>query len=303
MHKLIKFGFHGIIQSLKTTQFCLVLIALLTMVDFILSMIQIKLPEQIQICFDTIYKFQNQIYKPDLSIIPVDFTLAVFAVEMLIIAGLIVYVIYFVIEFEQIYDKVHNDSCKRYERSFNQNLARNAKNIENKNKQFVLFFDIKIAKIGESYLREESKPIDVETKIMEYRMMLKNCILQNFKATCKQTTNGYLIFAENIEDCENIFNKLYDFSTKSKELLKQLRLSFELKSAVCIATPNEPQEKYLPKLKKLLNVAVKNKIMALSDFKVKYDHLKNKTYVVNNIGEYSFNDEVLEIYTFEPNPQ
>lgn len=303
MHKLIKFGFHGTIQALKTTQFSLFLIALLTMVDFILSMMQIKLPEQIQIVFDTIYKFQNQIYKPDLSIIPVDFTLAVFAVEMLIIAGLIVYVIYFVIEFEQIYDKVHNDSCKRYERSFNQNLAKNAKNIENKNRQFVLFFDIKIAKIGESYLREEEKPIDVETKIMEYRMMLKNCILQNFKATCKQATDGYLIFVENIEDCEKIFNKLYDFAKKSKELLKQLRLTFELKSAVCIATPNEPQEKYLPKLKKLLNVAVKNKIMALSDFKVKYDNLKEKTYIINNIGEYSLGAEILEIYTFEPNPQ
>lgn len=303
MHKFIKFSFHATIQALKAYQFCLVLIALLTMVDFILSMMNIKLPEQIQMCFDAIYKFQSLIYKPDLSIIPVDFTLAVFAIEMLILAGLLVYVIYFVIEFEQIYDKVHSDGCKRYERTFNQKLEHNAKIIENKNKQFVMYFDVKIQRIGENYLFETEKPVDIETKIMEYRMMFKNCILQNFKSTSKQTVNGYLIFVENIEDCEKIFDKMYEFTKKTKEMLKEMRLTFELKTAVCIATPKDPQEKYLPKLQKLLNISVPNKIMALSDFKAKYNNLKTKTYIINNIGEYSLGAEILDIYTLEPNRQ
>lgn len=303
MHKFIKFSFHATIQALKAYQFCLVLVALLTMVDFILSMMKIKLPEQIQMCFDTIYNFQSLIYKPDLSISPVDFTLAVFAIEMLIMAGLIVYVIYFVIEFEQIYDKVHSDGCKRYERTFNQKLEKNAKVLESKSKEFVMLFDIKIQRIGESYLLETEKPVDIETKIVEYRLMFRNCILQNFKATCKQTMNGYLIFVQNIEDCEQIFEKMYELAKKSKEMLKEMRLTFELKTAVCIATPTDTQEKYLPKLQKLLNVSVPNKIMALSDFKAKYDNLKTKTYIVNNIGEYSLGAEVLDIYTLEPNRQ
>lgn len=302
MYKLIKFGFNATINSFKAIQFCLVLTALLTMVDFILVTAHVKLPEQIQVFFDTIYKFQSTFYKPSL-LIPVDFTLAVAAVEMLILAGIIVYILYFVIEFEQVYDKVHRDNCKRYERSFNQSLEKNAKNIEIRNKNFVMYFDVNIEANMQELKFADVKAPDVETKKMEYRMMFRNYILQNFKGNCVKTANGYLIFFDNIENCDAIFDKTYEFVSKSKELLKQMYLKFSLKSAVCIAKQHDPQEKYLPKLQKLLNIASPNKIMALADFKVKYDTIKNKNYVVNSIGEYSLGEDIIDVYTFEPNRQ
>ena len=142
MYKLIKFAISSAITSLKFSQFCLMLLALLTMVDFVLSLMTIKLPSYIQIVFDYIYAIQNLIYKPDLSIIPVDFTLAVAAIEMLIMAGLFVYVINFIIEFEQVLDKVQKDSNRRFEQKFNKQLEKNAVKIQ--------FYDLSTMAVGQS---------------------------------------------------------------------------------------------------------------------------------------------------------
>ena len=87
MHKFIKFSFNATINAFKGYQFLLVLTALATMVVFILSSMKIKLPEPVEMVFGAFYKFQSLIYKPDLSIIPVDFTLAIFAIELLIMAA------------------------------------------------------------------------------------------------------------------------------------------------------------------------------------------------------------------------
>ena len=125
MYKFIKKAFNATITGFKGLQFCLILIALLTMIDFILQLMTIKLPEQIQAYFDTLYQFQSNFYKPHFEIIPVDFTLAVVAIELMIFAGLIVYIINFIIEFEQIYERVHQDGVRRYEARFNKNLEKN----------------------------------------------------------------------------------------------------------------------------------------------------------------------------------
>ena len=117
------------ISAFKGLQFVLILMSLLTMIDFILQLMTIKLPEQIQIVFDTMYNFQSNFYKPNLAIIPVDFTLAVVTIEMMILAGLIVYIINFIIEFEKIFDNVYKDGVRRYETKFNQNLEKNVERI------------------------------------------------------------------------------------------------------------------------------------------------------------------------------
>ena len=114
LHKLIKLSFNATITYFKAMQFCLMLLAFLTMIDFILSLLKIKLPPFIQIVFDIIYRIQSLIYKPDLSVIPVDFTLIVAAIEMVIMAGIIVYILNFIIEFEQLLIDLTNKNNKHH---------------------------------------------------------------------------------------------------------------------------------------------------------------------------------------------
>ena len=95
MHNIIKQSFNIVITILKGLQLLLVLFALLTMIDFILFLVNVQLPPFIQNVFDTIYNLQSNFYKPDLSVLEVDFTLAVASIVMLIAAGILIYVINF----------------------------------------------------------------------------------------------------------------------------------------------------------------------------------------------------------------
>ena len=79
-----------------------------------------------------------------------------------------------------------------------------------------------------------------------------------------------------------------------------IKIKFRLKIAICIAGKNDKQEVFVPKLKKLLNIAVPNKIMALGDFKGKYETLKEKPYKISGMGEYSIDSETIDVYTLEP---
>ena len=107
MFKLAKKFIDYSLASSKATQACLIFISLITMIYFILDLTKVSLPKQITFVFDIIYKFQSNLYKPELSIIPVDFTFVTFAVEMLLIAGLLVYFQSFLI-FPNLHQKVLN---------------------------------------------------------------------------------------------------------------------------------------------------------------------------------------------------
>ena len=299
MYKFIKKAFNATITGFKGLQFCLILIALLTMIDFILQLMTIKLPEQIQAFFDTLYQFQSNFYKPHFEIIPVDFTLAVVAIELMIFAGLIVYIINFIIEFEQIYERVHQDGVRRYEARFNKNLEKNVEKIEKNNKQFTLYFTMKMEQVVNNFAIAEEKKVDIPTKMIEYRTLLRNTLLQNFKLPYSQLENGMLIYFENFDDCNKIFDKIYEFSAQTKEELKNFKIKFRLSCAVCIANRTTDKETYLPKLQKLISIALPNKIMALADFKNKYEMLKEKPYKISGLGEYSLNNEAIDVFTLE----
>lgn len=299
MYKFIKKAFNATITGFKGLQFCLILIALLTMIDFILQLMTIKLPEQIQAFFDTLYQFQSNFYKPHFEIIPVDFTLAVVAIELMIFAGLIVYIINFIIEFEQIYERVHQDGVRRYEARFNKNLEKKVEQIEKNNKQFTLYFTMKMEQVVDNFAIAEEKKVDIPTKMIEYRTLLRNTLLQNFKLTYSQLENGMLIYFKNFDDCNKIFDKIYEFSAQTKEELKNFKIKFRLSCAVCIANRTTDKETYLPKLQKLISIALPNKIMALADFKNKYEMLKEKPYKISGLGEYSLNNEAIDVFTLE----
>lgn len=303
LHKFIKFSFTSAINYFKAMQLCLIGLAMLTTVDFILSIFKVKLPSFIQIVFDFIYKIQSLVYKPDMSVIPVDFTLIVAAIEMMIMAGLIVYILNFIIEFEQIYDKVHKDGERRFEAKFNKQLEKNAKKIESKSNSFAMLFKIELEKVADGYGFED-KTVDVNAKIVEYTTLFRNLITRNFSAKFEQTEYGNLLFFDKIDDCNNIFEKIYEFANQSKENLKQNRLKFQLKVSLCLADQRTPKEQFLPQLNKLLNIAVSNKLMALGNFKSKYETLKEHPYIATGLGTYSLGNDTIEVYTLaRPNNQ
>ena len=299
MYKFIKMSINATISAFKGLQFVLILMSLLTMIDFILQLMTIKLPEQIQIVFDTMYNFHSNFYKPNWAIIPVDFTLAVVTIEMMILAGLIVYIINFIIEFEKIFDNVYKDGVRRYETKFNQNLEKNVERIEKNNKQFTLYFTMNMEQVVDNFTVIENQKVDIPTKLIEYRTLLRNTLLQNFKMTYSQLESGMLIYFEDFGDCNKIFDKIFEFSAQTKEELKKLKIKFRLNSAVCIANRTTDKETYLPKLKKLISIALPNKIIALADFKNKYETLKEKSYKISELGEYSLNNEAIDVYTLE----
>ncbi len=301
MHKLIKNAFNITFTVLKGLQFLLILFALLTMVDFILSLVGVQLPTYIQNVFDTIYKLQSNFYKPDLSVLKVDFTLAIASVVMLAFAGIMVYVLNFLIEFEQIYDKVHADNSRRYEQKFNKNLSNKVDYIESQIKQFAIFYTLSITQAGRN--PHFNKKINIEVKESEYRTILKNIMINSFNAACKYTKDGYLLFFDDIDYCEKVFKKFYDFISKAKSILKNDLLTINIKATAIIAGRTDNPETYLPKMKKLISIASDEKIIILSDFKEKYEKLSEHNFNITALGEYSFIDDILEVYALEPNHQ
>lgn len=303
MHKLIKNVFNITITLLKGLQFLLILFALLTMVDFILFLIGIQLPPFIQVVFDNIYNLQSSFYKPDFSVLQVDFTLAVASVVMLIIAGILVYVLNFIIEFEQTYDKVHADGNKRFEKSFNTKLKENIEQLEAGNKQFAIFYNISIEPVGRLPHMSGKQPVNLEVKESEYRAVLKNIMINSFNAACKHTNEGYILFFENIDNSESIITKMYNYVNKAKTLLKNEMLTINFKAAILMAGRTDNPETYLPKMKKLLTLSTNEKTVILSDFKERYEKLSAHSCKITALGEYSFIDDILDVYSLEPNLQ
>lgn len=294
----MKFLFNATINYFKAMQFFLIGLALLTTIDFILFVLKIKLPPFIQIVFDVIYNIQSLIYKPDTTIVPVDFTLVVAAVEMLVLAGIIIYILNFIIEFEQIYDRVHKDGVRRYENKFNKQLEKTVQRTEAKANSFAMLFEMEVEKVNDGYEMNDQN-FDKNVKIAELGLIFIKHLMQHFEIKFDKTPEGTVIFFKNFNNCNAIFDKIYEFTAQTKENLKQNKIRFRLKTAVCMADEKTAKSTYLNKLKKLINIASPNKIMALGDFISKYKTTGSKAYRMTSLGEYSLGDGTIEVYTLE----
>lgn len=294
MFKLAKKFIETSLSSMKATQACLIFISLVTMVYFILNLMNIPMPDAVKGVFDVIYNFQSALYKPELALIPVDFTFMTFSIEMLLIAGLLVYSQSFLIEFEQHLDKVTKDNDRRYEEKFNKSLAQNAKKIENQNNYFAILFNIRMSQSARNMYNIQ-KNVDIDIKRQEVFNQLKHLIVNTFGVYIEQSQSGAIAFFNDINQCNKLFDLILNFQDKIRQELAQLNLKIDVISAVCIASKNDKKENYVPKLEKLLNLSIPNRIMVLNEFRNRYITLKEQTYEFTELGTYAMGEDLIDI--------
>lgn len=294
MLKLAKKFIDASLSSMKATQAFLIFISLITMIYFILNLMHIPMPEVIKNIFDIIYNFQSNVYKPELALVPIDFTFMTFAIEMLLIAGVLVYSQSFLIEFEGHLNKVIKDGDRRYEEKFNKNLAQNAKKIENQNNYFAILFNIKLTQTNKN-MYDMHKKVDIDVKKQEIFVRLRGLIVNNFGVFVEQSQMGSIAFFNDINLCNKLFDLIFDFQEKIRTELKSLNLKIDVISAVCIANKHDKKETYVPKLEKLLNLSIPNRIMVLNEFKNRYQTLKEQTYEFTDLGTYALGDDFIDV--------
>lgn len=294
MLKLAKKFIDASLSSMKATQAFLIFISLITMIYFILNLMHIPMPEVIKNIFDIIYNFQSTVYKPELALVPIDFTFMTFAIEMLLIAGVLVYSQSFLIEFEGHLNKVIKDGDRRYEEKFNKNLAQNAKKIENQNNYFAILFNIKLTQTNKN-MYDMHKKVDIDVKKQEIFVRLRGLIVNTFGVFVEQSQMGSIAFFNDINLCNKLFDLIFDFQEKIRTELKSLNLKIDVISAVCIANKHDKKETYVPKLEKLLNLSIPNRIMVLNEFKNRYQTLKEQTYEFTDLGTYALGDDFIDV--------
>lgn len=294
MFKLAKKFIDASLSGTKTVQSLLIFVSLVTMVYFVLDLAHVPMPEEVKSVFDAIYNFQSAVYKPELALVPVDFTFLTFAIEMLLIAGLLVYSQSFLIEFEQHLDKVIKDGNRRYEEKFNKNLAQNAKKIENQNNYFAILFNIRMALVNKN-IYDTQKKVDIDIKRQETLVRLRNLIVNNFGVFVEQCNSGSLAFFNDINQCNKLFDLILDFQTKIRQELAHENIKIDVISAVCIAGKHDRKETYIPKLEKLLSLSIPNKIMVLNEFRNRYNTLKEQTYEFTELGTYALGEDLIEV--------
>ena len=294
MFKLAKKFVDTSLSSMKATQAGLIFISLLTMIYFILDLMKIPMPDAVKGVFDVIYNFQSAIYKPELALVPVDFTYMTFAIEMLLIAGLLVYSQSFLIEFEEHLNKVIKDGNRRYEEKFNKSLAQNAKRIENQNNYFAILFNIRMSQTNRSMYNLQ-KTVDIDIKRQEVFNQLKHLIVNSFGVYVEQSQSGTIAFFNDINQCNKLFDLILDFQDKIRQELAQLNLKIDVISSVCIASKNDRKENYVPKLEKLLNLSIPNRIMVLNEFRNRYQTLKEQTYEFTELGTYAMGEDLIDV--------
>lgn len=295
MFKLAKKFIDSSLSGSKAIQSILIFVSLLTMVYFILDLMHIPMPIEIKSIFDAIYNFQSAIYKPELAMVPVDFTFLTFAIEMLLIAGLLVYSQSFLIEFEQHLDKVAKDGNKRFEEKFNKNLANNAEKIENQNNYFAILFNIRLAYTNKN-LYDMQKKVDLDIKRQEILVRLRSLIVSTFGVYVETVPFGSLAFFNDINQCNKVFDLILNFQDKIRQELTPLHLKVDVISAVCIAEKKDKKEHFVPKLEKLLNLSIPNRIMVLNEFKNRYQMLKEQTYEFTDLGTYAMGEDFIDVF-------
>ena len=298
MHKIIKSIFRVLFLGVKSLQSIIVFSSLLVLVYFCLTIAKVNLPSDIVNLFDSFYKFQANIVQIP-NFFDMDFTFTLLAAELLLVAAALIYVLKFIIKLEGLYDDVKKYDDKKYEESFNENLEKKLDKIEKNLNKFCLLLKVntEIIDNSKSFIRQES-PVDLNNLNLKVKNYIESKLLKNFQVTCKHL-GDYLFFSfENINDCDRVFENIYLFIKKTKEELKKFKVKFNVTCSVCITDNNYQQNITL--LQHLINIKQADRIIMANEFKLRYDKLNTKKFKYTERGEYSFNNEILSIYTFEP---
>ena len=298
LHYLVKSIFKFLFLSIKTLQSAVILSSLLVLIYFCLTLTNLNLPTDVVTLFDSLYKFQSNIIQIP-PFFNMDFTFTLLAVELLLTAGALIYVLNFIIKIEGMYDNIKKYENKEYEKNFNINLEKKADKIDKNLNKFCLLLKINTELIdnSKSFIKQ-TNPIDINNLNKKIKNFLESKYIQNFQVSCKHVDNLLLFSFEHIEDCDRVFEIFFTFIKKNKEELKKFKIKFNMISSICL-TNNNFQEN-IDLLQKLINISQNDRIIMTNEFKLRYDKINTKKFKYVERGEYSFNNEIFTIYTFEP---
>ena len=139
------------------------------------------------------------------------------------------------------------------------------------------------------------KNVDIDIKRQEVFNQLKHLIVNTFGVYIEQSQSGAIAFFNDINQCNKLFDLILNFQDKIRQELAQLNLKIDVISAVCIASKNDKKENYVPKLEKLLNLSIPNRIMVLNEFRNRYITLKEQTYEFTELGTYALGEDLIEV--------
>ena len=198
--KLIKYIIKGTFSLLK--------------LYFILSTLQYNLPATANDFFRTIYEIQKSIFAPSwIHIANVDFTLILFALEVIVFSFLLFFAEDFVLSLEKSFDRVQLYNHKESEKRFNKKLSKNVKkNLKQKDIKLVGAFNIILKNAG--LVRIENEVLEDAT--LKYNLKLGKLLKQSFNIDLRKDNNMFIISTEDFKNVDEILDTIYKYGINAK---------------------------------------------------------------------------------------
>ena len=292
--KLIKYIIKGTFSLLKLVQFLLFMLAGLTTIYFILSTLQYNLPATANDFFRTIYEIQKSIFAPNIA--NVDFTLILFALEVIVFSFLLFFAEDFVLSLEKSFDRVQLYNHKESEKRFNKKLSKNVKkNLKQKDIKLVGAFNIILKNAG--LVRIENEVLEDAT--LKYNLKLGKLLKQSFNIDLRKDNNMFIISTEDFKNVDEILDTIYKYGINAKADAKKNNYYLEIYSAISITYKKDTFADFIPVLKKLMELSSANKTTTKADFKLEYEALSKQSFDFSSMGNYFIADKMEEIFYTE----
>ena len=295
--KLIKYIIKGTFSLLKLIQFLLFILAGLTTLYFIITTLQYNLPANVNAFFRTIYEIQKSIFAPSwIHVANVDFTLILFALEVIVFSFLLFFVENFVLSLEKSFDRVQMYNRRENEKKFNKKLSKNIKKeLKQKYIKLVGAFNIILKNAG--LVRIENEVLEDAT--LKYNLKLGKLLKQSFNVDLRKDNNMFIISTEDFKNVDEILDTIYKYGISAKADAKKNNYYLEIYSAISITDKKDTFADFIPVLKKLMELSSANKITTKADFKMEYEALSKQSFTFSSMGTYFIADKMEEIFYTE----
>lgn len=298
LYKVGKKFFLYMINLLGLTQVGLVFFAFITVLYWILDIAKAPFVQSVTPFFESIRTFTHQFYNRNVNVdqVSIDFSYFVFAIVLLFTAWAIRFLVEMLHEWEDKYDALHKTFKRKVEERFNSRLEKNYVGQENKNKKFlVLIKFLALDAEKEMSYKEKSPEITDAIQMQALRELAQVCVGKQIIQK-KIIENSLLLYYNDFENMDNILldiNKHIEF-VKTKYRKEKWILNF-LFAVEPYISDNDIMEKY-KRLRSLHKLDLRNEMICLGTFKMRYSLVYNAKYVVDCKGLYNIDSGQEEVF-------